>query len=106
MDALNAPTLQRRRLASIKAIALDLAAKKGTSPADAFAEAMQALAQAEGGIAYRAAVKKQRAGRTYAADGTAAHAASRYVAAVALQVAARARISAGPPSALIRLRDT
>jgi hypothetical protein len=66
LEAINAPVLQRR-MASGGSIAFE---------------------QAGYAAAVRAHFKAQRAGRTYPADGTAAHAANRYRTAVDLAVAA------------------
>jgi hypothetical protein len=88
IDDINAPIVERRRMASLQALVLDIAHKKGLPPAACYGEAVQALAQLEGAVAYRAAVKRHRAARKYPADGTDVHTATRYKAAAAVQVAA------------------
>jgi hypothetical protein len=75
-------------MASLQALALNIAAQNDLAASECMAGAAKALAQIEGGVQFRAAVKRQRAPRTFPADGTAAHAATRYQAAVALAVAA------------------
>jgi hypothetical protein len=51
-------------------------------------QAVQILAEIEGRAAYDRATKRHLMARTYPADNTAAHAARRYRAPVALEVAA------------------
>ncbi len=51
LDALNSSIIERRRMASLRALSLDIADKKKCTPAEAIQEAAKTLAQAEANVA-------------------------------------------------------
>jgi hypothetical protein len=87
LAALNAPVIQRCRLAAIQKLS-SANLESGMEPQAAMDAAFKELQQVEYAAAYRAHVSRARAGRKFPADGTAAHAASRYQAAMLVEVAA------------------
>jgi hypothetical protein len=52
LDQLNAPVIERRRMAYLQSLALDIANKKQITPAEAINEAAKTMAQLEANVAF------------------------------------------------------
>jgi hypothetical protein len=65
----NEQILARRRVADLHTLAMDISARKGTSPSEAMQEAAQVPAQIKQTAAIKAAVKAHRRARTYPTNG-------------------------------------